>query len=80
MEILTARELADILKVSLPTLYKLANQGEIPGFRLANEWRFEKKVIDKWIESLQRQMVEGGELSPRAGGVVQALGKDRASE
>lgn len=49
-EILTIEECAKYLKTSLSTLYKLAQKGEIPAFKLSGQWRFKKDLIDKWIE------------------------------
>jgi excisionase family DNA binding protein len=32
--------------MSVLTVYKHAKQGTIPGFRIGNSWRFDKKRID----------------------------------
>lgn len=45
-EILTPKEVASYLKMSVLTVYKHAKQGTIPGFRIGNSWRFDKKRID----------------------------------
>ena len=37
---LTSAELAGILAVSVQTIRDLANEGRIPGFRVARDWRF----------------------------------------
>jgi excisionase family DNA binding protein len=31
------------------TVYKLAQQGKIPAFKVASEWRFKKELIDQWL-------------------------------
>jgi|GEM_PF-1657472 len=49
MKILTAKEVAEMLKVSLPTLYKMAQEQEVPAFKVAGSWRFEKESIEAWI-------------------------------
>jgi excisionase family DNA binding protein len=49
-EIMTAQELSTYLKITTTTIYKLAQQGEIPSFKVASEWRFKKELIDKWLE------------------------------
>ena len=46
-EILTPKEVAQYLKMSVLTIYKHAKQGTIPGFRIGNSWRFDKKKIDE---------------------------------
>ena len=45
-EIMTPKEVANYLKMSVLTVYKHAKQGTIPGFRIGNSWRFDKRKID----------------------------------
>lgn len=54
-EILTIDELGRYLKLSKSTLYKLAQEGKIPGQKIGRHWRFSRRAIDRWIER------EGGE-------------------
>ncbi len=49
-EILTAQELSAYLKITTTTIYKLAQQGEIPSFKIGSEWRFKRELIDRWLE------------------------------
>jgi len=55
-EIMTIEECAKYLKTSFSTLYKLAQEGEIPAFKLSGQWRFKKDLIDEWIrhESIKK--------------------------
>ena len=46
-EIMKPKEVAIYLKMSILTVYKHAKQGTIPGFRVGNSWRFDKKKIDE---------------------------------
>jgi excisionase family DNA binding protein len=48
---LTAKEVADFLKLSESTIYKLVSKGEIPGFKIGDSWRFEVKEIQKSIQN-----------------------------
>ena len=50
-DIMTAQELSAYLKITTTTIYKLAQQGEIPSFKIGSEWRFKKELIDRWLES-----------------------------
>ncbi len=50
-DILTAQDLSEYLKITTTTIYKLAQQGKIPCFKIGSEWRFKKDLIDKWLES-----------------------------
>ena len=45
-EIMTPKEVANYLKMSVLTVYKHAKQGTIPSFRIGNSWRFDKNKID----------------------------------
>ena len=48
-DILTVKELSDLLRLHPTTVYKLARQGKIPSFRVGNEWRFRKDAIMRWL-------------------------------
>jgi excisionase family DNA binding protein len=50
-EIMTAQELSTYLKITTTTIYKLAQQGEIPSFKIGSEWRFKKELVDRWLEN-----------------------------
>ena len=49
-EIMTIEECAKYLKTSVSTIYRLAQQGKIPATKVGNQWRFQKKKIDEWLE------------------------------
>ncbi|HCE0206079.1 methylation-associated defense system helix-turn-helix domain-containing protein MAD1 [Pseudomonas aeruginosa] len=48
-EILTLDEVAVYLKAGKKTVYRLAQQGAIPGFKLGGTWRFRRSELDRWI-------------------------------
>lgn len=48
-EILTIKEVADYLKVTERTIYRLAAAKRIPAFKVGGMWRFRKADIDSWI-------------------------------
>ena len=48
-QVLTLEEAAQYLKVAKPTLYRLLEDGKIPAFKVGNQWRFTKELIDKWL-------------------------------
>lgn len=56
-EILTIKQVADFLKVTERTIYKLAAAKKIPAFKVGGTWRFSKAEINQWI---QRQQKEDG--------------------
>ena len=61
-KVLTVRELSDYLRVHPSTIYRLLKRGEIPGFKLGSDWRFNIETIDRW------RLEQGGELLQGATG------------
>ena len=49
-DVLTIDELAAYLKIAKSTLYKLAQEGRLPGQKVGKHWRFRKVSIDRWLE------------------------------
>ena len=49
-EILTLKQVADFLKVTERTIYRLAAAGKIPAFKVGGTWRFSRSDIDSWIK------------------------------
>lgn len=50
-EVLTIEELAEYLKLSKSTIYKLVGEGKIPGQKVGRHWRFSKEGIDNWLKA-----------------------------
>src|SRR5258707_3742669 len=48
--LLTLKELAAHLSVNERTLLKLVSEGNIPGVKIGNQWRFRKAMIDTWLD------------------------------
>ena len=48
-EILTIEQAADYLQIGKRSIYKLAKEGKIPGKKVLNKWRFEKKSLRCWV-------------------------------
>jgi excisionase family DNA binding protein len=58
-EILTLDEVAAYLKAGKRTVYRLAQKGEIPAFKLGGTWRFRRSELDIWIaESISKTKQE----------------------
>jgi excisionase family DNA binding protein len=60
--ILTIREVADYLKVTERTIYRLAAAKKIPAFKVGGSWRFSRPDIDLWIKE-QSLVDQGGNES-----------------
>lgn len=48
-EVMTIDELAVYLQVSKSSLYKLAQDGKVPGQKVGRHWRFHRAAIDAWL-------------------------------
>lgn len=59
-DVFTIEELAQYLKVSKSTLYKLAQDGRVPGQKVGRHWRFRKATIDRWLEENHPSMKQEG--------------------
>lgn len=53
-QIMTAREVADYLRLAEATIYKLARSGEIPAAKVGRSWRFKRSLIDDWLHQQAR--------------------------
>jgi excisionase family DNA binding protein len=50
-EIMTLEEVAKYLKLQPQTVYKWAQEGQIPGAKLGKEWRFRRRILDEWVDN-----------------------------
>src|SRR5437660_2935510 len=47
-KVLTVNELAEYLRVHRSTIYRLLKKGQLPGFKIGSDWRFNVEAIDQW--------------------------------
>lgn len=50
-KLMTLEEVAKYLRLSVHTLYKMAEQKRIPALKAGKQLRFKKEYIDKWLDS-----------------------------
>lgn len=60
-EILTLREVAQLLKVAEKTVYTMAQNKELPAFKVRGQWRFRREDIDRWIDQQTETKAAGGD-------------------
>jgi excisionase family DNA binding protein len=68
-EVLTVKEVCEILHVHPSTLYKLTRQGKIPSFKIGTDWRFrtdQNATVERRYHSSRRAYV--GKLRPARAG------------
>jgi len=66
-KLVTVKELSTYLRVHPSTIYRLLKDGEIPGFKLGSDWRFNLEAIDRWCLSqnnAQESLLPPADLRP----------------
>ena len=86
-EILTLKEAAALLQVSTRELREAATKGQIPGRRLARQWRFSRYALHIWLTgsalpSAESRLRHAGSLadSPFFREVMEAIDLDRSAQ
>jgi excisionase family DNA binding protein len=54
--VMTLAEMADYLKIAKRSLLRMAQAGDIPGTKIASQWRFMRSVIDDWMISRMKNL------------------------
>lgn len=49
-DVMTVEQLSAYLQIAKSSLYKLAQEGKLPGQKVGKHWRFRKDAIDRWLE------------------------------
>ena len=47
-KVLTVSELSEYLRVHRSTIYRLLKKGQLPGFKIGSDWRFNVEAINQW--------------------------------
>lgn len=74
LDLLTAGEVAAILRLNPQVVTRKLQAGEIPGYRIGKEWRVDRAQLVAWLETRSNQ---GRDPAARAG-VAQFFGADGA--
>ena len=61
--LLTVREVAETMRVSNMTVYRLIRAGELPAIRVGKHFRIRENELNAYLES---QTVRGGDTWPAA--------------
>jgi excisionase family DNA binding protein len=57
-KILTIKQLANYLKLAKKTIYRLAANKKLTGFKVGGIWRFRKIEVDKWIDHQAQETID----------------------
>ncbi len=47
--LLTTEQIANYLKIDKFTVYRLVAQKRLPAFKVGNQWRFKKELLEAWL-------------------------------
>lgn len=50
-EMLTAKEMQDLLQVDRSTVYRMAEAGQLPAIKVGKQWRFPGDLVENWFKS-----------------------------
>ena len=59
LTIFTAQDVADYTGYQPVTIYRMASEGRLPSFRIKSFLRFEKGMVDKFLQREARRMMDG---------------------
>jgi len=48
-KLLTLEQVAEYLNVDKFTVYRLLADKELPAFKVGNQWRFKRRLIENWL-------------------------------
>jgi excisionase family DNA binding protein len=48
-DVMTVPEVSEYLRLSESTIYKLAQEGKLPGRKIGGTWRFSREGLDSWL-------------------------------
>ena len=48
--LLTIEEVADFLRLSKDTVYRMVQSGKIPASKVGTQWRFRRDEVESWLE------------------------------
>ena len=51
---LTIHEVAQRFHVNTTTVYRLVQRGQLPAFKIGNQWRFSETRLDEWVADRER--------------------------
>ena len=48
-QLLTLEQVAEYLNVDKFTVYRLLNDKDLPAFKVGNQWRFKRRLLENWL-------------------------------
>src|SRR4030042_3048392 len=63
-QLLTARQVQEILKVDRITVYRMLGDGRLKGVKIGNHWRFHREEIDRFLGTAYPESLKGTAEEP----------------
>ena len=60
-DLLTTRQLQDLLQVDRITIYRMLNDGRLRGFKVGGQWRFSRQEIESWLQEQRVDWEQAGD-------------------
>ena len=51
---LSIQDVARRFRINATTVYRLAKRGQLPAFKVGNQWRFSEERLREWIADKER--------------------------
>lgn len=74
-DLLTARDVQQLLHVDRSTVYRMADDGRLPGIRVGNSWRFPRGEITALLRRTPKPVQAAGAAAPAVGHELAPLGQ-----
>jgi excisionase family DNA binding protein len=58
-EVMTVTEVAEYLQVSEASVRRMLKAKKLPAFKVGQQWRFRKALVDKWMDENSNHFLEG---------------------
>jgi excisionase family DNA binding protein len=59
-ELLTTKQVQEMLRVDRTTIYRMVEQGRLPAIRVGKQWRFRGPEIDSWLQGQVMEPLASG--------------------
>jgi len=73
-ELVTTRQLQELLQVDRITIYRMLNDGRLQGFKVGGQWRFSRQALEAWLQDQQAGPEASG--ASKTAGAVASPGPD----
>jgi excisionase family DNA binding protein len=62
-EVLTVAEVAVLLRLHPTTIYRLVKRGDLPGFKVGDNWRISSNALENWLLDGRRDQLSAAAKS-----------------